>query len=85
MARHHSSGHNDRIDTASGTSQRQAGSIDLTGASRSEMLAGSLPDDPEARALVHINPNPSGSKILVWSVGEHLHNPVPENAGCRDH
>jgi AAA domain len=32
-------------------------SIDLTGAVRSEMLAGSLPDDPEARALVHIKTN----------------------------
>ena len=37
--------------------QRGLGSIDLTGAVRSEMLAGSLPDDPEARALVHIKSN----------------------------
>jgi hypothetical protein len=36
---------------------RGLGSIDLTGAARSEMLAGSLPDDPEARALVHIKTN----------------------------
>jgi hypothetical protein len=36
---------------------RGLGSIDLTGAVRSEMLAGSLPDDPEARALVHIKSN----------------------------
>jgi hypothetical protein len=33
---------------------RGLGSIDLTGAVRSEMLAGSLPDDPDTRALVHI-------------------------------
>jgi hypothetical protein len=37
--------------------QRGLGSIDLTGAVRSEMLAGSLPDDPEARALVAIKSN----------------------------
>jgi len=37
--------------------QRGLGSIDLTGAVRSELLAGSLPDDPEARALVHIKSN----------------------------
>ncbi len=36
---------------------RGLGSIDLTGAVRSEMLAGSLLDDPEARALVHIKSN----------------------------
>jgi hypothetical protein len=36
---------------------RGLGSIDLTGAVRSEMLAGTLPDDPEARALVHIKSN----------------------------
>ena len=36
---------------------RGLGSIDLTGAARSEMLAGSLPDDPEARALVHVKSN----------------------------
>jgi hypothetical protein len=36
---------------------RGLGSIDLTGAVRSEMLAGSLPDDPEARALVHVKSN----------------------------
>ncbi len=36
---------------------RGLGSIDLTGAVRSEMLAGSLPDDPDARALVHIKSN----------------------------
>ena len=36
---------------------RGLGSIDLTGAVRSEMLAGSLPDDPEARAFVHIKSN----------------------------
>lgn len=33
---------------------RGLGSIDLTGAVRSEMLAGSLPDDPESRALVRV-------------------------------
>jgi hypothetical protein len=36
---------------------RGLGSIDFSGAVRSEMLAGSLPDDPEARALVHIKSN----------------------------
>jgi hypothetical protein len=36
---------------------RGLGSIDLTGAVRSELLAGSLPDDPSARALVHIKSN----------------------------
>lgn len=36
---------------------RGLGSIDLTGAVRSELLAGSLPDDPTARALVHIKSN----------------------------
>jgi hypothetical protein len=36
---------------------RGLGSIDLTGAVRSEMLAGSLPDDPESRALIHIKSN----------------------------
>ena len=36
---------------------RGLGSIDLTGAARSEMLAGSLPDGPETRALVHIKSN----------------------------
>lgn len=36
---------------------RGIGSIDLTGAVRSEMLAGSLPDDPNSRALVHIKSN----------------------------
>jgi hypothetical protein len=36
---------------------RGLGSIDLTGAARSEMLAGSLPDDPDTRAMVHIKCN----------------------------
>ena len=36
---------------------RGLGSIDLTGAVRSEMLAGGLPDDPESRALCHIKSN----------------------------
>lgn len=36
---------------------RGLGSIDLTGAVRSEMLAGSPPDEPETRALVHIKSN----------------------------
>lgn len=36
---------------------RGLGSIDLTGAVRSEMLAGALPDDPESRALIHIKSN----------------------------
>jgi hypothetical protein len=37
--------------------QRGLGSIDLTAAVRSECLAGSLPDDPRTRALVHIKSN----------------------------
>jgi hypothetical protein len=36
---------------------RGLGSIDLSGAVRSELLAGQLPDDPEVRALVHIKSN----------------------------
>ena len=36
---------------------RGLGSIDLTGSVRSELLAGSLPDDPETRALVHVKSN----------------------------
>ena len=36
---------------------RGLGSIDLSGAVRSEMLAGSLPDDPDTRALVHVKSN----------------------------
>jgi hypothetical protein len=36
---------------------RGLGSIDLSGAVRSEMLVGALPDDPESRALVHIKSN----------------------------
>lgn len=36
---------------------RGLGSVDLTGAVRSEILAGSLPDDPDARAIVHIKSN----------------------------
>ena len=36
---------------------RGLGSIDLTGAVRSEMLAGSSPDNPSARALCHIKTN----------------------------
>ena len=36
---------------------RGLGSIDLTGASRSELIAGSLPDDPDTRALVHVKAN----------------------------
>lgn len=36
---------------------RGLGSIDLTGAVRSEMLAGSLADDPQTRALCHIKSN----------------------------
>ncbi len=36
---------------------RGIGSIDLTGAVRSEMLAGSLPDDSNTRAFVHIKSN----------------------------
>jgi Bifunctional DNA primase/polymerase, N-terminal/AAA domain len=36
---------------------RGLGSIDLTAAARSEMLAGSPPDDPDTRALIHIKSN----------------------------
>lgn len=36
---------------------RGLGSIDLTGAARSEMLVGSLPDDENTRAFVHIKSN----------------------------
>ena len=36
---------------------RGLGSVDLTGAVRSEILAGSLPDEPGTRALVHIKTN----------------------------
>jgi hypothetical protein len=36
---------------------RGLGSIDLTGAVRSEMLAGTLPDEPGTRAFVHIKSN----------------------------
>lgn len=36
---------------------RDLGSIDLTGAVRSEMLAGNPPDDPEQRAMVQIKNN----------------------------
>jgi len=36
---------------------RGLGSIDLSGAVRSEMLAGTLPDDPDSRALVHVKSN----------------------------
>jgi hypothetical protein len=44
---------------------RGLGSIDLTGAVRSEMLAGSLPDDPDARALIHFKNNvgPLGTSL----------------------
>jgi hypothetical protein len=44
---------------------RGLGSIDLTGAVRSELLAGCLPDDPESRALVH-------SKTNIGPVGRTL-------------
>jgi len=42
---------------------RGLGSIDLTGAARSELLAGSPADQPENRALIHIKSNmgPQGS------------------------
>lgn len=36
---------------------RGLGSIDFTGAVRSELLAGSAPEDPDRRALVHIKSN----------------------------
>jgi hypothetical protein len=36
---------------------RGLGSIDFTGAARSELLAGSLPDYPDTRAMVHIKNN----------------------------
>ncbi len=36
---------------------RGLGSIDLTGAVRSEMLVGSLPDDEDCRAMIHVKSN----------------------------
>ena len=36
---------------------RGLGSIDLSGAVRSEMLVGALPDDPETRAMIHVKSN----------------------------
>jgi hypothetical protein len=49
---------------------RGLGSIDLSGAVRSEMLAGSLPDDPESRALVHIKSNLGAyGPSLGYSIG----------------
>ena len=48
---------------------RGLGGIDLSGAVRSEMLAGCLPDDPQTRALVHIKSNvgPMG-KTMGYSI-----------------
>ena len=49
---------------------RGLGSIDLTGAVRSEMLAGSLPDDPGTRAFVHIKSNVGRTgHALGYSIG----------------
>jgi hypothetical protein len=49
---------------------RGLGSIDLTGAVRSEMLAGSLPDEPGTRALVHIKTNVGREgSTLGYSIG----------------
>jgi hypothetical protein len=51
---------------------RGLGSIDLTGAARSELLAGSLPDDSETRVLVHIKSNvgPLGAALGYSIDGE---------------
>jgi hypothetical protein len=51
---------------------RGLGSIDLTGAARSEMLAGCLPDDPNTRAFVHIKSNlgPIGNALSYSIDGE---------------
>ena len=51
---------------------RGLGSIDLTGAARSELLAGSLPDDSETRVLVHIKSNvgPFGAALGYSIDGE---------------
>ena len=38
-----------------------AWSIDFTAAARSELLAGSLPDYPDTRAIVHIKATSAGS------------------------
>jgi hypothetical protein len=50
---------------------RGLGSIDLTGAARTELLAGTAPDDPNRRALVQIKNNlgPSGDS-LGFSIDE---------------
>jgi hypothetical protein len=46
---------------------RGLGSIDLTGAVRSELLAGSLPNDPTARALVHIKSNIGPLGVILFT------------------
>lgn len=53
---------------------RGLGSVDLTGAVRSEILAGSLPDDPDARAMVHIKSNVGRTgRALGYSIDEQGH------------
>lgn len=51
---------------------RGLGSIDLTGAVRMEMLAGSAPDDPQVRALVQIKNNvgPRAQSLRYEIVGK---------------
>jgi hypothetical protein len=49
---------------------RGLGSIDLTAAVRSEMMVGSLPDDPDSRAMVHIKALTRMGKTQGFSIGE---------------
>jgi len=60
---------------------RGLGSIDITGAARSVLLAGSMPNDPETRAIVHTKSNVGrygrtrgfsidGTGQFSWTVGE---------------
>jgi hypothetical protein len=58
--------------TGASAIHRGLGSIDLSGAARSEMLAGSPPDDPDSRALVHIKSNvgPMGHSLGYSINGE---------------
>jgi hypothetical protein len=60
---------------------RGLGSIDITGAARSVLLAGSMPNDPETRAIVHTKSNVgkygrtrgysiSDTGQFAWTVGE---------------
>ncbi len=53
---------------------RGLGSVDLTGAVRSEILAGSLPDDADTRAMVHIKSNVGRTgRALGYSIDDQGH------------